>query len=160
MGYKAYRQPAWETFTRPLISMPSSEYTRGDGEGQEFMAGSGSDRPACRPSQTVCMMGCGTDGEGRKSQCFHALIMWLERSCAPRTCAPLALASAAAAAAESMGRRANSQSPPRYCSVSGSKASNVEQEVPDRATFVGAPPLTTAQSYLSVAFEELPVSHV
>ena len=32
----------------------------------------------------------------------------------------------------------------------------MEHAVPDRATFVGAPPLTTAQSYLSVALEELP----
>ena len=69
---------------------------------------------------------------------------------------PLAFASAAAAAVESTGRRANSQSPPLYCIVSGSRASKVEHEVPDRATCVGAPPLTTAQSYLSVALEELP----
>ena len=69
---------------------------------------------------------------------------------------PLAFASAAAAAEASTGWRANSQSPPRYCSVSGSRASKVEHEVPDRATCVGAPPLTTAQSYLRVALEELP----
>ena len=69
---------------------------------------------------------------------------------------PLVFASAAAAAAALTGRRESSLSRPLYCSVSGTTGSKVVHAVPDGATYKGAPPLTTAQSYLSVVLEELP----